>query len=241
MFENDLHARHYWLIERKGDLVERLEGDPDYYDSLIAAYWVWGICCWIGSGWCAGKGPWRVVDGRLTKGDAGRGVQRKLPHLSAGQGVCRKRLHLGNAGQGVQRPNVALVEWFHDLAERLAVARVCCGDWTRVLGPSVTFIHGMTGVFLDPPYSHAMRNRSLYAVETDCSGDVRAWAIANGDNPLLRIVLAGYAGEHDELETLGWRGVPWKANGGYGGQGSGRGRENASRERLFLSPHCLPI
>ena len=226
--ENDLHARHYWLIERKGDLVERLEGDPDYYDPLVAAYWVWGICCWIGSGWCAGKGPWRVVDGRLTKGDAGQGVHRQLPHL-------------GDAGTGVHRKQVALVDWFQELAARLAVARVCCGDWTRVMGPSVTFHHGLTGVFLDPPYSHAMREKALYTVETDCSGAVRAWAIANGDNPMMRIVMAGYAGEHAELEGLGWQVVPWKAKGGYGSQGAGRARENAKLERLFLSPHCLPV
>lgn len=213
VFENDLHARHYWLIERKDALVERLEADPDFYDPLVAAYWVWGICCWIGGGWCEGKGPWRVVDGCLTKGDAGQGVHRK------------------------QR---ALVDWFQELAARLAVARVCCGDWTRVLGPSVTFKHGMTGVFLDPPYNHAMREQ-VYAVETDCSADVRAWAIANGDNPMMRIVLAGYEGEHDGLEALGWRVVPWKARGGYGNQGAKRGRENAKLERLFLSPHCLPV
>ena len=232
VFENDLHARHYWLIERKDALVERLEADPDFYDPLVAAYWVWGICCWIGGGWCEGKGPWRVVDGCLTKGDAGQGVHRKLPHL-------------GDAGKGVHRNQGSLVCWFQELAARLAVARVCCGDWTRVLGKSVTYggpiKHSPTGVFLDPPYSHAMREKALYTVETDCSGAVRAWAIANGDNPLLRIVLAGYAGEHDELEGRGWRVVPWKAHGGYGSQGANRGRENAKLERLFLSPHCLPV
>lgn len=228
VFENDLHARHYWLIERKDALVERLEADPDFYDPLVAAYWVWGICCWIGSGWCAGKGPWRVVDGRLTKVSAGRGVHRRLPHL-------------GDAGRGVQRQQVELGVWFQELAARLAVARVCCGDWTRVMGPSVTFRHGMTGVFLDPPYDHAMREKEIYTVETDCSGAVRAWAIANGDNPMMRIVLAGYEGEHDGLEALGWRVVPWKARGGYGNQGAKRGRENAKLERLFLSPHCLPV
>ena len=241
-FENDLHARHHWLIERENDLKERLEGNPDYYDPKIAAWWAWGICCWIGSGWCSGKGPWRVENGRLTKGDAGRGVHRNLLHLGdAGQGVHRKLLHLGDAGRGVQRPNVALVDWFQELAARLAVARVCCGDWTRVLGPSVTFRHGLTGLFLDPPYSHAMREKALYTIETDCSAEVRAWAIANGDNPMMRIVLAGYEGEYDELAALGWQVVPWKANGGYGNRCAKRGRENAKLERLFLSPHCLPV
>lgn len=28
-FENDLHARHAWLVAMKDDLVARLEGDPE--------------------------------------------------------------------------------------------------------------------------------------------------------------------------------------------------------------------
>ncbi len=37
----------------------------------------------------------------------------------------------------------------------------------------------------------------------------------------------------------GWVVVPWKAKGGYGSQGKGRGRENAAREVLWFSPACL--
>ena len=39
----------------------KLMGDPDYYDAKIAGWWLWGICQWIGSGWCSGQGPWRVL------------------------------------------------------------------------------------------------------------------------------------------------------------------------------------
>ncbi len=31
---------------------EHLRNDPDYRDPLYAARWVWGICQWIGGGWC---------------------------------------------------------------------------------------------------------------------------------------------------------------------------------------------
>jgi len=68
---------------------------------------------------------------------------------------------------------------------------------------------------------------------------VRAWCMDHGGDPLLRIILAGYEGEHDELEAHGWSAVAWKAAGGYGSQGNGRGRANAGRERLWCSPHCL--
>jgi hypothetical protein len=67
--------------------------------------------------------------------------------------------------------------------------------------------------------------------------DVREWAIANGDNPLLRIALCGYDGEHVMPES--WECVEWKAKGGYGSQGNGSGRENSGRERIWFSPHCL--
>ena len=126
-----------------------------------------------------------------------------------------------------------------ELAERLRTVRVCCGDWERICGPSPTFKHGLTGVFLDPPYSaEADRNDTLYSSEDmTVAHDVREWAIANGDNPLLRIALCGYAGEHAMPDM--WQEIAWKSRGGYGSQGEGRGRENAGRERIWFSPACL--
>src|SRR5690606_27363744 len=100
VIENDLHARHAWLVSQREQLTERLEGDPEFYDAQIAGWWLWGICSWIGGGWCSGRGPWQVIDGRLVHiGNAGRGINRKLPHLGdAGQGINRQLPHLGNAG-----------------------------------------------------------------------------------------------------------------------------------------------
>ena len=70
--------------------------------------------------------------------------------------------------------------------------------------------------------------------------DVREWAIANGDNPLLRIALCGYDGEHKTIPDS-WTEVAWKAHGGYAMQNNSnnRGRENKHRERIWFSPHCL--
>jgi DNA adenine methylase len=233
--ENDQHARHVWLVGQRESLTAKLEGDPEFYDVQIAGWWVWGICCWIGAGWCSGDGPWQVDDaGQLVHlGDAGRGVHRKRVHLGdAGRGVHRKRVHLGDAGQG---------EWFGALAERLRRVRVCCGDWSRVCGPTPTVKLGTTAVLLDPPYADtAERTSDLYA-EDSCSvaHDVREWAIEHGGDRRLRIALCGYDGEHDMPD--GWTCVEWKASGGYGSQGEGRGRENAHRERIWFSPHCLPV
>lgn len=224
--EADQHARHLWLINQT-EWAERMKTEPDFYDVKIAGWWVWGQCIWIGSGWCAG-----------LDADAGKGVNRQLPHLGdAGTGVHRKLPHLGNAGTGVHRQR--LLAYLMQLSERLRLARVCCGDWTRVLGPSPTVKLGTTGVFLDPPYAdEADRTEALYSADDlNIAHDVRAWAIENGGNHQLRIALCGYDGEHEMPSD--WECVAWKARGGYGSQGDGRGRENAGRERIWFSPGCL--
>jgi hypothetical protein len=66
---------------------------------------------------------------------------------------------------------------------------------------------------------------------------VREWAIEQGNDPLLRIALCGYEGEHKMPPS--WKCVPWKTRGGYGSQSHGLGRENSHRERIWFSPHCL--
>jgi hypothetical protein len=259
--ENDLHARHVWLRARGPALVARLEGDPRYYDAQIAGWWACGLSCWIGSGFCGptASGPWVVQedeDGpqRVHLGNAGRGVTRKRVHLgNAGQGVTRRRVHLGNAGQGVTRRRVHLGNagqgdagtgeqgvraWMRALATRLARVRVCSGDWSRVCGETPTTKLGLTGILLDPPYSdESGRTGDLYACDDQAiAHDVRRWAAAHGDDPRLRIALCGYAEEHD---LPGWTAVPWKASGGYGSQGDGVGRANATREMVWFSPYCL--
>lgn len=223
--ELDLHARHRWLVDRKAGFTEQLRADPDFYDSKVAGWWVWGICQWIGSGWCA--------EGKAS---------RKRPHLgNAGKGVHRpseQRPHLGNAGTGVHRPDNtrALIQIF---ARRLRNVRVCCGDWERVCGPSATHKHGLTGVFLDPPYTTgANRDMNLYVEDSgDVGHAVTEWAIKQGDNPKMRIAVCGYEGEYEYPDS--WECVAWKTTGGYGSQSSQHDNENAKRERIWFSPHCL--
>lgn len=251
--ENDLHAIHLWLVERKESLVARLEADPDYYDAKIAGWWLWGMACWIGGEFCSGLGPWGAKEDEegnriLVKLGAGQGVNRSLVHLGdAGQGVNRRLVHLGNAGQAHEicpqcgEGLCGLYAWMEALAQRLRRVRVCCGDWSRICGPTPTWKRGMTGVFLDPPYSAEASRAKVYSCDDmDVARDVRAWCLENGDNPLLRIALSGYAGEgHEALEEAGWEVLSWKAHGGYGTQGNGNGRANSTRERIFFSPHCL--
>lgn len=231
--EADLHARHIWLVGERERLTERLMGDAEFFDAKAAGWWVWGSCNWIGSGWCSGAGPWVSLDGELTD-------VRKLPHLSSARGVNRQLPHLSE-GRGVNR-KLFILDWFASISDRLHDVRVACGDWSRVTGPAVLDAGGgMTGIFLDPPYSSEEHSIKYANGQADVAQDVLAWCAENGSNPSLRIVLAGYAGEHDSLTDDGWRAVPWKARGGYGSQGEGRGRENSTRERLWLSPHCMGV
>ncbi len=282
--ECDLHARHKWLLSREEWKAKMQDGDnPDFFDARIAGWWVWGLCAWIGSGWCAPKGdePSAQVphlSGRgqgihgaaMTDdpgerlphlGNAGRGVHRgrlgadapseklpmlahgarglhavgldapseQLPHLQAGS-RGKRRARLGNEAPAV---TANIIAWMQQLRDRMRRVRVACGSWERVLTPAVTTGHGLTGVFLDPPYAEGADD--LYGNhDKSISAKVRAWAIEHGDDPLMRIAFCGYAGEHTNDWPKGWRCVHWKAQGGYG---SGNG--NPYRERIWLSPHCL--
>ncbi len=252
--ETDLHARHLWLV-KQAEFQAAMKADPEYFDPKIAGWWVWGQCLWIGSGWCS-RPEWtgRGVGAAANRGVHNQqmsGVQEKRPHISnrhgdgGGQGVHAPRLSQqkpelrgdsGATGSGVVAlaRSEGLFDYLQALSLRLRRVRVCCGDWKRVLTPSVSTYLGLCGVLLDPPYDHDMREQ-CYSEDHNISGEVREWAIANGDNPEFRIALCGYEGEHAMPDT--WEMVSWKAHGGYAR--TERGKENRERERIWFSPHCL--
>jgi DNA adenine methylase len=240
--EADLHARHLWLVAQVPSLLDKLIADPEYSDPKIAGWWVWGICTWIGNGWC--HPDVRLKRRMPSLGNArGKGVlvagYRSLPAIGApGHGVhapSRKK-PLTHRGKGVHRSGVTSIpELFSLLAERLRGVRICCGDWMRVLGRSTLGIdtaHGMTpcGVLLDPPYSHDIRRKQLYAEDgATVAADAARWARENGDNPTLRIALCGLVGEH---EMPGWTSIAWKSTSAS---------RTRAMERIWFSPHCLPV
>lgn len=342
--ERDLEARHYWLVTEGRAILDRILTSPTAFDARIAGWWAWGACCWIGSGWCGGGGPWVRDDdtGEFVKGDDGIGRQlpklsagsgsdtrtpqqgvgvnktigigrqlprvgdgsavgvnraggigRKLPRVGAGasccpqqgvginstQGIDRKRPVLagGNgdayARQGIginggicrQRPvlsggnvgeasrgrginagfrsdrDVFILDWLMTLHSRLREVRMTCGDWSRVCSPAVTWRHGRTAIFLDPPYD-GTRVDGLYAHDSlSVWRDVVAWAVENGDRPDMLIAYCGYFEHSDPLFPPTWDRFRWKAGGGYGNQGDGTGRANAERECIWFSPACKSV
>ena len=225
--ECDLFARHSWLVRQSDGLRTALH-DPEYFDCKIAGWWCFGINNWIGSGWCSGSGPW-VWDGEKIVDN------RKLPHLgNAGRGINRKLPHLGDAGRGA-----FIAEWFNTLYERMRDVRVACGDWQRVLKDSVTTRHGLTGIFLDPPYDKGSMDYGAGGMGLGISSAVREWCAANGDNAMLRIVLCGHAGEHDDLTSQGWTTHQWAARKGYALTDEAIG--NSASETVWASPHCIAM
>lgn len=235
--ENDLFARHSWLVRQAAQLTERLHAEPEWFDAKVAGWRCWGQANWIGGGWCAGDGPWvhdgeRIVDKRHIKpAERERGINVRLPHLGdSGRGINRTDDH-GDRRQFI-------FNWFAHLHERLRNVRVTCGDWQRVCKDSVTTRHGLTGLFLDPPYTKGAMDYTAGGVGTDLPMQVQAWCAANGQNPLLRIVLCGHAGEHDALLAHGWTIRTWAARKGYAT--TDEAVENSNSETLWCSPHCVP-
>lgn len=250
--EADLHARHLWLVNQ-AEFRERMKSDPEFVDFRIAGWWVWGLSCWIGGGWCAlRERPWKQRPHLGVRGLGVNTVERKRPiisPLSDSHGINKRYVRhqipridaMCDTGANNAEPSEMFV-WFEQLAQRLRRVRVVCGDWKRVLGPTPLGLTSnvppgsRTAVLLDPPYDPKHRDSGLYANDghATLSAEVRQWALKHGDDPRLRIALCGYEDEHEMPPT--WECVPWKAAGGYGNR---TGNLNAWRERVWFSPHCL--
>lgn len=256
---------------RTPDLVAWLEGDPEHYDAKAAGWWLYVMACGIGDPWNVGPwlvvdGHLRKQERAAAPGitrtvpslmNAGKGVSRELPHLgTAGQGVNRALPHLGDAGQGVNRELPALGNagrgvnaehgeavsaYLEALAARLARVRIVCGDWRRVVTPSVirsTAGNSHIGVLLDPPYAvsgdlYATTNTDSQAAQT-ISAAVRQWCLTA--DAAYRIVLCGFDTEHDALLEHGWTVDVGRAGGGAGYNTDAKA---GRRERLWFSPACL--
>ena len=207
----DLGARHVWLMAQRERIGAELH-DPDWAgDAKVAGWWLWGQCCWIGSGWC----DWFKTGKVPHASDAGMGVQAagQVPHASnAGRGYDALLTSSGRVAW----------QWLHRLADRLERVRVVHGDWSRCLNNH--YGGDGTAVFLDPPY----RAFSALYGSGECVADaVARWA---AENAHLRIALCGHQGDYN---LPGWSVVDWsRGKFTYGGSST------TDREAVWYSPAC---
>ena len=207
----DLGARHGWLMAQRDRIGAEMQ-DPDWPgDAKVAGWWLWGQCCWIGSGWCDWFGQ---IPHAST---AGMGVQAigKIPHASnAGMGADALLTSCGRTAWA----------WLHRIADRLERVRVVHGDWSRCLNNH--FGGDDTAVFLDPPYRSY---EAVYGKAGAVADAVEAWARANEH---LRIALCGHQGDY---ALDGWDAVEWSR-----GRLTYSGGQTTDRECVWYSPACLP-
>jgi hypothetical protein len=113
--ELDLHAIHRWLVLGEGaaEFRERLRRDIDYFCPKRAGFWLFGICAWIGSGWCSVPDAENEQRPALRYGHdyAGGGVHmekiagqdNRKPRIDGGEGQYGHGVHAA----GEKRPKLA--------------------------------------------------------------------------------------------------------------------------------------
>lgn len=221
----DLGARHVWLMQQVDRVGAELHDCDWPGDAKVAGWWLWGQCCWIGSGWC----DWdRAGSARRQRRHGCAGDREGIDATSAGMGVqaIGKVPHAGDAGMGqlLTSAGVSAWQWLHKLAARLERVRVVHGDWTRCLNNH--FGGNDTAVFLDPPYR---AYEQLYGAATPVADAVEEWATNNSH---LRIALCGHQGDYN---LSGWDTVEWSR-----GRLTYSGGNTTDKECVWYSPACLP-
>ena len=209
--EADLHARHIWLLSQADDDFKNKMNTDPHFYDLKIAGW-----------WIWGIGASIGNNWLQSKG------LNAMPLLSS-------------AGGGIHGLSNPILNWFKDLQERTRRVRICCGDWKKILTPSITYSSkgigkkDMTGVFLDPPYDLKNRDK-VYKEDDNIFKEVCEWAIDNANHPQMRIIVCGY---ENQYFPNNWKKYNWLSNGGMANLGNDRGKENAKKECIYFSPNCL--
>lgn len=212
--EADLHARHKWLVSQATPEFIEKMNSDPHFYDLKIAGW-----------WVWGMGASIGNNWLQPKG------LNAMPLLSS-------------AGGGIHGISKPILDWFQNLQKRTRKVRITCGDWKKILTPSITYAskglgkNEITGVFLDPPYEFSGRDK-VYKEENNIFKEVCQWAEENGNNPKMRVVVCGYEGSYNFPDS--WQVYSWKANGGMANLGEDRGKENSSKERIYFSPNCLRL
>lgn len=126
------------------------------------------------------------------------------------------------------------------VAQRMRRVSVWCADWSACVTEGSVAGASSVGIFLDPPYADTRAAGCYREDDTSVHAAVREWAMVAP--PHWRIVVAGFDGEHDALDDLGWTRRAWSPpkSGMQARAPDGRGAANKARECLWASPACQP-
>lgn len=221
----DLGARHVWL-KTQAESLSGMLNDPDWPgDAKIAGWWLWGQCCWIGSGWCSEKKA-RSARKHNTIG--------QIPHISgAGMGVHAIGLASKDTDDAGSQRHEYLTSAGHvahkllrELSARLNRVRIVHGAWDRCLNHN--YGGKNTAIFLDPPYKGY---ESVYNDGDQCIADLAAkWA---AEHSHLKVAICGHIGDY---VLPGWEILEWsRASTTYGSY------KNIDKECVWFSPACLKV
>lgn len=215
--DDDLIARHRWLMRWRDGNAHRLVEDPDWYDLKAAGWWGWGASSWVGSGWC-------LID---------EDKRPKLPD-GGGQGIQAQRTELtGEVGTGER-----LVPWFRPLARRLSRVVILNRDWKVAVTDTALREHRKqslsVGIFLDPPYRTFGRKATLYESDLEGTSDGTAhetWEWARFTGERYRIAYA--CREGDVEPPPGWEVIRMDF------AGIKRADHRERRDMVLFSPACI--
>lgn len=224
----DYSAARALVKSSEPGLVERLFDDLDYCDPDLAGLWAWCMCLSVdlGRGMSTGYSSERRYDAF------------ELPSVGyvAPSGV------VDGLTERVVPDGSRLLPWFEAISVRIREAFVLSRDWSVLFEGAMRRVRGpgrLVGVFFDPPYPGL---EAPYAHSRSIGLDIYDWCVENGDDPLVRICLAGYEGMYPEFPE-GWTSAVWKRANGLEMLADGwASSDEAGRvETLWFSPNCLTV
>ena len=228
----------YWqricyIVKYKESLLENIIKDDEYYNVKLAAYWLYYKSCEIG---CVELDKINVD--RIYESVSSNGIAVARNQLISNTGIhstYNKKIYI------TKYKLDRLIQWFTDIETILQNVKIVCADWKRLFNDNTHWQDDSgrkpIGIFFDPPYS--ADRRSVYRLDSySVAKEVNEFCLKNANKKTYRIVIAGYEGEHNNLESHGYTKYKWQAHGGYSNLGD---NQNKYKERLWASKACNNI
>lgn len=148
-------ARHTYIM--KNDINIKVREDCDFYDTKIAAYWLYGRGMWgADRGWCTLLSNGKVSEKNPTFQNEGI--------VKFTQDEVREVIEL--LCERLRNVNIYNVPWYNSILNKYIESDSC-------------------GIFLDPPYDHERRDKNIYRIEENVSKNVNKWCAYYKDRRII--------------------------------------------------------